>query len=134
MIPDLLGRFACVDIETTGLSSITDRITAIAVYDGTETHSFVKGENLEEFTPFIAQFPACATFNGRWFDAGMHITSRRELIILPEGGIVIDNPGLREIQVWADEATLNDTFTDIEGLALNCKYGDCGHTNEPECA
>ena len=67
-------------------------------------------------------------------DRGKHITTHRELIILPEGGIVIDNPGLREIQMWAEETTLKDTFTDIDAFALNCKFGDCAHTNEPECA
>ncbi|MBU2615051.1 MAG: ribosome small subunit-dependent GTPase, partial [Elusimicrobia bacterium] len=53
---------------------------------------------------------------------------------LPDGGIVIDNPGLREIQMWAEESTLDKTFTDIDAFALNCKFGDCAHTNEPECA
>lgn len=69
VIADFVGQLACVDIETTGLSSITDRITAITVHDGTATQSFVKGENLEEFPSFIAQYPSFATFNGRWFDA-----------------------------------------------------------------
>src|SRR3989339_385730 len=51
-------------------------------------------------------------------DRGKHITTHRELIILPGGGIVIDNPGLREIQLWADEPALKDAFTDIDTFAL----------------
>ncbi|OGS22046.1 MAG: ribosome small subunit-dependent GTPase A [Elusimicrobia bacterium RIFOXYA2_FULL_39_19] len=67
-------------------------------------------------------------------DRGKHITTHRELIILPDGGIVIDNPGLREIQLWSDEPTLKDTFTDIEDFSLTCRFGNCTHESEPGCA
>ncbi|HMF34554.1 MAG TPA: ribonuclease H-like domain-containing protein [Candidatus Lokiarchaeia archaeon] len=67
-IPNLLGRVACIDVETTGLSSTTDRITVVGVYDGQTVRSFVRGENLGDFPAYIAQFPAIATFNGRFFD------------------------------------------------------------------
>jgi ribosome biogenesis GTPase len=65
---------------------------------------------------------------------GKHITTHRELIVLPRGGIVIDNPGLREIQVWANETVLESSFTDILELASGCKFSDCRHMNEPGCA
>ena len=65
---------------------------------------------------------------------GRHITTHRELILLPGGGIVIDNPGLRELQLWINEAALDTTFNDIRELAEQCQFGDCGHTNEPKCA
>ena len=65
---------------------------------------------------------------------GMHITTSRELIILPGGGNVIDNPGLRELQMWADESNLDGTFSDIRTLAMDCRYKDCKHENEPGCA
>ncbi|MDD5687585.1 MAG: ribosome small subunit-dependent GTPase A [Elusimicrobia bacterium] len=65
---------------------------------------------------------------------GRHITTRRELIILPGGGIVVDNPGLREIQIWTDEGTLGNTFTDLEKFVANCRFRDCSHKDEPGCA
>lgn len=65
---------------------------------------------------------------------GQHTTSRRELIILPNGGLMIDNPGMREIQLWAEEDDLSDIFLDIEKLAQRCRFRDCQHHTEPGCA
>jgi len=65
---------------------------------------------------------------------GRHTTTRRELIVLDAGGIIIDNPGMREVGVWGDEAGLEETFSDIEELASRCRFGDCSHRSEPGCA
>jgi len=65
---------------------------------------------------------------------GRHTTTHRELILLPNGGIVIDTPGMRELQVWGDEEGLKQVFDDIEELAVNCRFNDCSHENEPGCA
>lgn len=65
---------------------------------------------------------------------GRHTTTFRELILLPDGGMVIDTPGMREIQVWGDEEGLEQTFADITELSLNCRFKDCSHVNEPGCA
>jgi len=65
---------------------------------------------------------------------GRHVTSHRELILLPGGGVVIDNPGFRELQLWVNETALNDTFNDIMELSSGCKFGGCTHTHEPGCA
>jgi ribosome biogenesis GTPase len=65
---------------------------------------------------------------------GRHTTTSRQLILLPHGGIVIDTPGLREIQLWNTEAGLSRTFEDIEELADNCRFSDCRHETEPGCA
>lgn len=65
---------------------------------------------------------------------GRHTTTYRELILLPQGGMVVDTPGMREVQLWGDEDTLRQTFDDIEELAQNCKFRDCRHENEPGCA
>lgn len=64
---------------------------------------------------------------------GRHTTTFRELIFLPNGGMVIDTPGMRELQVWGDEDGLKQVFDDIEGLALTCRFKDCSHQSEPEC-
>jgi ribosome biogenesis GTPase len=65
---------------------------------------------------------------------GRHTTTFRELIIIPSGGMVIDTPGMREIQVWGDETGLKQAFDDIEELAKNCRFKNCAHETEPGCA
>jgi ribosome biogenesis GTPase / thiamine phosphate phosphatase len=65
---------------------------------------------------------------------GRHTTTMRELILLPNGGMVIDTPGMREIQMWAGEDDLNETFQDIEMLAKKCRFSDCSHGVESDCA
>jgi len=65
---------------------------------------------------------------------GRHITSSRELIMLPDGGMIIDNPGIREIQLWSSGEGISKTFQDIEELSWLCKFRDCCHESEPGCA
>ena len=65
-------------------------------------------------------------------DKGRHTTTRRELIIIPNGGCVIDTPGMRELGLYS--ADLSNSFADIEELSVRCKFRDCNHTNEPGCA
>lgn len=67
-------------------------------------------------------------------DEGRHTTSHRQLILLPGGGIVIDTPGLRELQLWNAGDGVDETFADIEELAAGCRFTDCTHTAEPGCA
>ena len=65
---------------------------------------------------------------------GRHVTTSRELVLLPGGGVVIDTPGLRELQLWANEESLRGSFEDIEALADGCRFRDCEHETEPGCA
>jgi ribosome biogenesis GTPase len=65
---------------------------------------------------------------------GRHMTSHRQLVQLPQGGMIIDTPGLREAQLWEGDAGLGNVFEDIEELALACRFSDCGHVSEPGCA
>jgi ribosome biogenesis GTPase / thiamine phosphate phosphatase len=65
---------------------------------------------------------------------GRHMTSHRQLIQLPGGGMIIDTPGLREAQLWEGEDALGDVFEDIEALTLRCRFSDCSHDTEPGCA
>ncbi|MFT3781238.1 MAG: ribosome small subunit-dependent GTPase A [Nibricoccus sp.] len=65
---------------------------------------------------------------------GRHTTVRRELLVLPSGALVIDNPGMREFGVMGDESALSSGFGDIGEFASRCRFGDCTHTNEPGCA
>ena len=67
-------------------------------------------------------------------DKGRHTTTHRELILLPNGCVLIDTPGMRELQLWESTDGLSETFSDIEELATSCRYRDCQHMNEPGCA
>ena len=63
---------------------------------------------------------------------GRHTTRHRQLLVLPGGAILIDTPGLRELQIW--EGDLDSAFADIAELAAQCKFNDCAHSSEPDCA
>lgn len=65
---------------------------------------------------------------------GRHTTTARELMVLRGGGILIDNPGIREVHMWTDESTLREQFVDVEELAMQCKFHDCKHGNDKGCA
>lgn len=65
---------------------------------------------------------------------GRHTTTRRELIILPGGSILVDSPGIRELQLWASGEGIVEQFEDIESLASQCRFNDCTHEKEPDCA
>lgn len=65
---------------------------------------------------------------------GRHTTTWRELIFLPQGGVLIDTPGLREMQVWSSEEEVGQTFEDIVALASQCQFRNCTHKTEPGCA
>ncbi len=65
---------------------------------------------------------------------GQHTTSTRDMLFLKNGGILIDNPGVRELRVWLDgDDALNESFADIEALAAECRFRDCLHESEPDC-
>jgi ribosome biogenesis GTPase len=65
---------------------------------------------------------------------GKHVTTHRELIILPTGGILIDNPGMREVAVADTTGGLEKTFDSILSLSQHCRFKNCTHTNEIGCA
>jgi ribosome biogenesis GTPase len=76
-----------------------------------------------------------ATLPVRETDAkGRHTTTRRELLVLPRGGVVMDTPGTREFHLWLADTGLQDTFPEIEQIALRCHFTGCGHTVEKQCA
>jgi len=67
-------------------------------------------------------------------DRGQHATSTRRLVILPYGGMMIDTPGMRELQLWDAESGLERAFEDIAAFASGCRFRDCSHQEEPGCA
>jgi ribosome biogenesis GTPase / thiamine phosphate phosphatase len=64
---------------------------------------------------------------------GMQTTAARHLILLPSGGLIMDTPGMRELQIWSVDTGLDTAFEDIKALSEGCRFRDCGHQNEPGC-
>jgi ribosome biogenesis GTPase len=77
---------------------------------------------------------AIATQELRSDGRGRHTTTTRELVLLPGGGLVLDTPGMRELQLWDVGEGLGTAFGDVEALAEQCRFGDCSHEREPGCA
>lgn len=67
-------------------------------------------------------------------DKGKHTTTHREMILLPNGAILIDTPGMRELQLWEGSDGVSESFSDIESLMNLCRFRDCKHEKEPGCA
>src|ERR1019366_7479656 len=67
-------------------------------------------------------------------DRGRHTTTTRQLFVMPGGWLLMDLPGLREVQLWVSTEDLSDSFDDIQVLAAGCRFRDCAHAGEPGCA
>jgi ribosome biogenesis GTPase len=76
-----------------------------------------------------------ATQEVRTYDnRGRHTTTHRQLFLRPEGGSIMDTPGIRGLELWVESESPSDDFADLEDLALTCKFRNCSHTQEPSCA
>jgi ribosome biogenesis GTPase len=75
-----------------------------------------------------------ATRSVRADGRGRHTTTHRELVPLQGGGLLLDTPGMRELQLWHADTGLETTFDDVERLAAECRFSDCAHEREPGCA
>jgi ribosome biogenesis GTPase / thiamine phosphate phosphatase len=64
---------------------------------------------------------------------GRHTTTNRELFMLPNGGLILDSPGIRELQLWGEQSSLDTAFPEIDTLAALCNFRDCSHQREPGC-
>ncbi len=65
---------------------------------------------------------------------GRHTTTARQIFVLPGGALLMDTPGLRELQLWDADEGISQAFADIDALAAQCRFTDCGHNTEPGCA
>ena len=83
----------------------------------------------------LLRFDRQATGRVRGSDRrGRHTTVHRELLVRPAGGVIIDTPGMRELQLWDADQALEITFDDVDALAQECRFRDCQHRAEPGCA
>lgn len=115
----------------TGVAEIMSHITpgSTAILLGSS------GVGKSTLTNRLLQRDVQATKAVRGSDAtGQHTTVHRELFVLPEGGMIIDAPGIRELQLWGTEEELAENFDDITRLIAQCKYTTCQHNGEEGCA
>lgn len=123
-----------VDIIVT--SSLTeDGVTEVNRYiDVNKTIAFIGSSGVGKTTLInkLAGENLFETQETRNDDKGRHTTTKRELILLPSGGVVIDTPGMRELGI--ESADLSKAFADIDELSKECRFNDCTHTKEPGCA
>lgn len=101
------------------------------------TYAFVgpSGAGKSSLINYVLGQEVLATREVRLRDAkGMHTTTRRELLVMPGRGLLIDTPGMREFQLWGGAESLPEVFPDVEALAVDCRFRDCTHTVEKGCA
>lgn len=133
-------------------------VEAIAAGAPVHAVSALTGEGLDQLLPYLAKGTTSAVMGSSGVgkstlinalagkeimdtggireddDRGRHTTTHRELVLLPNGALVLDTPGMRELGLWNTEAGVATAFDDVEALALNCRFSDCRHGNEPGCA
>jgi ribosome biogenesis GTPase len=140
---DLDGALAAVDRDHPGLEVL---VTSVATGEGLDrlvgrlagATAVLLGESgagKSSLVNALVGEAAAATGAVREGDAkGRHTTSNRQLHVLDGGGVLIDTPGIREVGLAGDEDSVDAAFTDVEELALACRFNDCAHEGEPGCA
>jgi ribosome biogenesis GTPase len=135
-LTEILKRFKDVDIITTsiindnGLNNLENYITSKNTYCFLGSSGVGKSSLINKLlNKSIIKTGEVGIHNHR----GKHVTTSREMYFLENGGIVIDNPGIREVGVVSTHSAIDDIFDEITELAKKCKYVDCTHVHEPDC-
>lgn len=123
-----------VDVIITSMENDDDHLQVLKYIKEGKTGAFVGSSGVGKSTLInkVLGKGVIKTSEIRSDDKGRHTTTRRDLFILPNGGAVIDTPGMRELGI--DQADLSRSFEDIEALATECRFKDCSHKSEPGCA
>lgn len=139
-LEELIGRIrlAGIDARTVTLSNVTgaglDRVRELLVPGRTYCLLGSSGVGKSTLINRLAGADGLATRDVSHTGEGRHTTTRRHLIVLEGGALVIDTPGMRELGMLGVGDGLDDAFADIGDLARMCRFADCGHTSEPGCA
>lgn len=132
-------RDRLVGVDVVCVSSVTgegaDEVTDLLRPARTGVLLGPSGAGKSTLTNLLAGREVAATGSVREGDRrGRHVTSARELQVLPSGGVLIDTPGLRSLSLAEDHGGVAAAFPDIEALAVRCRFRDCAHDHEPGCA
>lgn len=140
--------------------NVADKMSAVYVTaPGVEVHavSCVTGEGIEALKKYLVPGKTIALLGSsgvgkstlvntlagkeilktqeiREDDRGRHTTTHRELVLLPEGGLILDTPGMRTLSLWEADLGMEVMFGDVEELVRLCRFSDCTHESEPGCA
>lgn len=118
-------------IDGTGLDAVTGRLTV----GRTAAVLGSSGVGKSTLINALAGAELLATREVRADDdRGRHTTTHRQLVVLPGGACIVDTPGMRELGLWQGGEGLDDAFADIDELAAACRFRDCRHESEPDCA
>ena len=150
----VLKKADCFDNVEEKIRTVSTNVTRVGVY----AVSCLTGEGIPEILKYLSPGKTIALLGssgvgkstllnylaGRellktgeireYDDKGKHTTTHRELFLLPEGGLILDTPGMRSLSLWEADAGIEAMFGDIEELAAQCRFMDCEHENEPGCA
>jgi len=132
-------RERLVGVEVLRVSSLVgdgvDQVRALLQPSRTAVLLGPSGAGKSTLVNALLGYDAAATGTVREGDfRGRHVTTSREIHLVPTGGVLVDTPGLRSLSLAPDHGGVAAAFPDIEDLAAECRFGDCGHTNEPGCA
>ncbi|MDN5793856.1 MAG: ribosome small subunit-dependent GTPase A [Brevibacterium aurantiacum] len=146
LVPDPAGLAYLVDdvaniapgVHVLPISSLTGEgldVLRAMISDGTSVLLGVSGAGKSTLANLLLGEDVMAVQTTRDADGkGRHTTTTRNLFLLPDGGVLIDTPGLRGVGLWDAEIGVGEVFSEIEDLASQCRFHDCGHTAEPGCA
>ncbi|MBN2621714.1 MAG: ribosome small subunit-dependent GTPase A [Acidimicrobiales bacterium] len=143
LVDDAAASVGAVETEHPGVDVVTTSAVDATGLD--DVHALVAGRTVvlvgesgagkSTLANALLGAQVMATGDVRAGDAkGRHTTTTREAHPLPGGGVLIDTPGLRTVGLWADRDAVAATFSDVDDLAAECRFNDCGHAGEPGCA
>lgn len=131
-------RAAATGVDVVPVSALTgEGMDAVASYAGpgrTVALLGTSGAGKSTLVNSLVGAEVMVTHDIRADGKGRHTTTTRELIPLPGGGVLVDTPGLRGVLLWQAEQGVAEVFGDLDELAVGCRFTDCGHDGEPDCA